>query len=898
MAVGDARSGRSRVLVLVGDPGVGKSALLTEAIRLAAGFRVVEARGVESETELAFAGLFEVCRPLFDELDALAPQQRTALRVAFGIDAGPPATGFAIGAATLALLSASASDRPLLLVIDDAHWLDRGSADALAFAIRRLSADAVAVLVASRQEDGRPFVGRGLPELVIGGLDPASAERVLETSAARHPNSSDREAILALAAGNPLALIELHASEGPAVGGPEPIRLTDRLEQAFSARVRPLDAVCRRALLIAAAMGSDDLHALHAALEGAGLHLSALEAAESARLVSLDQGKLRFRHPLVRSAIYHAAEPVERRRAHALIAAAIGGAEAAWHLAAAAIGPDERAANALDAAADTARSRSGFAAAAAALERAARLSVLPADRVRRLAAGADAAWLAGRPDHASALIAEALRHANDPHMRGQLLHTRGTIEHFVGHAARAHRTLEEAAGLLVQSDPHYASLSLTEAVGSALFTGEVDRAVALGERAVAIARPEDDDQLLLASVPRGASLMLAGRPDEARPHLEQAARSARQAILMDDPRHLTWAALAGWWVGDAELMTSKAGAAVEWARDHSAPAAMPWASMLLGLGLINRGQWPEAHGILTEGADAGRLTAQPGHLAMVLSALAWLEAATGRREACQAALSEGLVIADRHRLRWIANWLLRAQVLLELGTGLEPDSRAVGRLRAAYVGESLRDPPTTSGWPDLIEALARLGHTDEAAGLLATFASEAEQLGFPFPMAVAARCEGLLADADVFESAFARALGLHATSGNPFETARTHLCYGERLRRTGRRLDARTQLSLALDTFERLEARPWAERARSELRATGRRLRRREESGVTLTEQEIQIALLVAEGRSNRDVGAALYLSPKTVEWHLGHIYGKLGITSRAHLASALRKPSSSARIS
>jgi DNA-binding CsgD family transcriptional regulator len=896
-----AREGTSATLVLVGEAGIGKTALLEYAAAQAADFQIARARGVESETELPFVGLLDLCRPFLGLLDRLEPQQAAVLRVTFGLRGEQEATGFAIGAATLSLLAAAAEDEPLLLLVDDAHWLDRGSADALAFAVRRLRADAVAALIATRPAEGRPYSRRDLPDLELAGLDEAAATQLLAREGATLDSASTR-AILDLAAGNPLALLELPSEARALIGGAEPVRLGTRLERAFAGRVDALPEATRHAVLLAAVSDIAELHVLRAALEQLGLSLAELEPAESARLVSLGGGVLQFRHPLVRSAIYHAADPVERRRAHAAMASVLGQDErAAWHLAAAALGPDEVAAEALERAAKTARRRSGFTAAAAAFERAARLSEERSRRARRLTAGADAAWLGGGTSHALALLEEAIVDTHAAPARGALLHTRGTIEHFVGDATRAHRTLEEAAELLAVEDPRQACLSLTEAVGSALFVGEVERAVSLGQRALAIADAERLDQRLFASVPRGASLLLAGRPEEGLPFLMRAVDAIRGDVLEDDPRNLTWAALAGWWVGDGELMVRKATGAVEWAREHAAPALLPWAGMLLGLGLIMTGRWREARAALVEGVEAGRLTSQEGHLAMVLSALAWLDAAQGRADDCRSEVEEGIAIAERLGLVWFRNWLLHALVMLELGLGVDEDSPGVKRLRDSLAERGLRDPPTPplSSWPNLIEALLRLDDVAGAEELFTPYAAEAERLGEPLPLALAERCRALRGGVNSFEDHCERAVALHAFAPNEFEAARTLLVYGERLRRSGRRIDAREQLRAALAVFERLEAEPWAERTRAELRATGERLRKRDPaSRDELTSQEVQIALVVAGGKTNREAGAQLFLSPKTVEWHLGNIFHKLGVRSRAELARALREdtPDVSAR--
>lgn len=452
----------------------------------------------------------------------------------------------------------------------------------------------------------------------------------------------------------------------------------------------------------------------------------------------------------------------------------------------------------------------------------------------------------------------------------------------MGDALRAGRTLAEAAELLAVSDPVDACLSLTEAVGSSLFTGDVARALSLGERAIALADADHPEERLLASIPRGASLVIAGQPEQARPFLQAAAAAARAAPPDTDPRLLTWAALAGWWVGDDELMISKGGAAVAWARDHGALAALPWAAVVSGVGLFRTGRWVEARAVLEDGVEAGRATAQHGHLAMALAPLAWLDACQGRTQDCLARVDEGLALTDRLGLRWLSNWLLRAHVLLELGG---TPSGGTLRLRRSLLSGPLREPPATSGWPDLVEALVRRGDVVTAKELLATYTREVDVLVDTGSAAIAARLAGVVGDDPRFEEA----LALHAAAPAPFEEARTHLTFGEALRRAGQRVAARGQLHRALEGFDALGAAPWIARAEVELRATGERLRRGPTPAAEpLTSQELQIALLVARGGTNREVGAQLYLSPKTVEWHLGRVYAKVGVRSRTELARTM----------
>jgi DNA-binding CsgD family transcriptional regulator len=891
LLVGGARDGLSGALVLVGEPGIGKTALLDYAAAAAKGFRVLRAQGVQSEAELAFAALLEVCRPILGAVDRLEPPQAEALTGALGLSDVEGATRFTIGAATLALLGAAAEECPLLLLVDDAHWLDRASAEALAFAIRRLHVDSVAALFAMRPGEGRPFSGRQLPELELEPLDITSAAALL-TDRRADLEPSERAALLGLAQGNPLALLELPREAAGEQA--DPVRVGKQLERAFCARAERLPEPSRRALVVAAAESTGEIGVMAEALERLGLSLAALEPAEANGLLTLDAGVLAFRHPLIRSAIYQAAGASERRGAHRALAGALDGDDrGAWHLAAAAVGPDAEAAAALERVAETATRRAGYAAAAAAYERAGRLSQSTEDRLRRLSAAADAAWLAGRTAHALALIEEAVALTPKDGRRGVLLHLRGTIEHFGGNSIGAATTLEHAAALLAESNPHLACISLIEATGSLLAAGEVGEAVALSERLLQIADPTQPDEHILTSLGRGSALVMDGRPEEGMPFLHRAAATIReQELLAGQPRNLTWAAMAAYWLGDIQAMSSYAATAVRWAREHAAVATLTFAARLLGRAQLLTGQWSAARAALEESLGAARLAGLMNQQVQSLALLAWLDAAQGHEGDSRRGISEATTIADSLHLVW-RNDLLRALVLLELGSGFVEQS-PVSRLLASLGNPLLlRDTPASATAPELVEALIRTGDTDGAAALLEPFADEAERIGQPYPQAVARRCQGLLAGEDAYEEQFLRALELHALDSNVFATTRTRLAYGERLRRSGRRIDAREQLKQAIDVFDRLDAAPWSTRARSELRATGERVSPR---NLTLTEQltpqERQVAVLAAEGKTNREIGSQLFLSPKTIEWHLSHVYRKLGITSRGKLSRALHDES------
>ncbi len=380
-----------------------------------------------------------------------------------------------------------------------------------------------------------------------------------------------------------------------------------------------------------------------------------------------------------------------------------------------------------------------------------------------------------------------------------------------------------------------------------------------------------------------------GRPEEGLPFLRRVADAiAEQELLSSNPRNLPWAALTAFWLGDVRSMASYAAAAARWAREHTAVATLAFAARLLARAQLITGEWRAARASLAESLDSARISGQINQQVETLGTLAWLDAAQGRAEECRRNVEEARSLADSVNLRW-RNDLLRALVVLELGVGLVEPSPLERLRRALGDPPLLRDTPANATAPEFVEALVRAGDIDAATELLAPFADEAERVGQAAPQAVALRCRGLLSADGSYEREFERSLELHTLDENVFATARTRLAYGERLRRNGRRIDAREQLNQALGVFERLEAVPWAERARSELRATGQRVRaRRPTTSEELTPQELQVALLVADGKTNREVGVQLFLSPKTIEWHLGHVYRKLGIGSRTELTSTL----------
>src|SRR5215207_8693123 len=844
-----ARAGAAGVLVVLGEAGIGKTALLDYAAGRAEGMTVVRAVGVESEAELEFSGLFDVCRPLLDRVDGLAERQREALAGALGVGPTGSVDRFSLGAATLSLLAAAAEDAPLLVLLDDAQWLDAESTDALLFAARRLAAERVAVLVAARGDRGGGLDLRAFERVALAGIDSEAAAALLARHAGREVAPEAAERIRRATGGSPLALLELAARLSPSqllglepLADPVPVGAT--VTRAFAERAERLPEEAQRALLVAAVSSSARVEPVVEALRLLGLDERSLELAEDAALVGIEGGRISFRHPLVRSAVVQGAVASERRRVHRALAEALAGhseEERAWHLAAAALGPDEQAAAALAEVGVRARARSGWASAALALERSARLTPDAETRRLRLVEAAESAWVAGRIELTLGLTDELLADAAAGAGRAQMLRLRSQIELHCGDVGRALDHLLEGAALFERDHAGLAVALLADAVEAAEF--------ALGQ-----------------------ALRLGGRPADAHAHLERtllllAASDGLQASM----RAFSRGAHAAGWLGRLPEGLALARRTIELARDQGAFGPLGHALAVSAWLAARSGRWGEAYGQASEGLELARESRCAWAAASCLEQLAWLDAAQGSEERCRAHAAEAVEVAARAGFR--TERACMALGLLELGLG--------GAEEAARVYETIDSATLQRADPDrggaLVEACVRSGRLDAAkAAYERTLAGESD--------ALAARCRGLLAAADAFEAPFREALELHAEH-DPFGLARTQLCLGERLRRAGRRIDARHQLRPAHDAFERLGARPWAARAAAELRATGERLGRREaHQGEELAPQELQVALQAADGKTNKEVGAVLFLSPKTVDFHLRRVYRKLDLRSRAEL--------------
>lgn len=889
-----ARSGRGGALVVRGSAGIGKSALLAYAEDHAVGVRVVSATGIEGESEFAYGALHELLRPLLGRLDAIPPPQAAALEGALALGPAVPGDRFAVAAGVLSLLAAAAEDEPLLVLIDDAHWLDDASAAALSFALRRLRADPVAVLVAVREGEPSAFESGGFAQLPLRGLDEAAATTLLERHAPGIAASVSAR-LIDETEGNPLALIEVPGALSDAqLAGLEllPPRLPpgDRIARAFVRRLDLLPAATRRALLLAASSsGPPTLE------EIAG----DLDPAEQAGLVSTAMGTFSWRHPLVRAAVYHAATGSERRAAHRRLAATSRNrSERAWHLAAAATGADEHTAALLEDAASEARSRGGYEAAAEALARAAALSSDAELRARRLLQAGRDLNLAGRADRARTHLDAALATTHDALLRADINAARGELELWAGDAGAAHGLLVEAAREVEHLDPARALPLLVGATIASQMTGRVPPTMALARTADELA--ETLGSPLRAST-RGILLntrILAGDARRAGPELLELARDLLAHSAGSVIGAATTAGHGLTWIGKHDEARTFFSADIAAGRTAGAAGLLAYPLACRSEVEFRAGSWKLAH---TDAAESVRLAEETGRrnvLAFSLVSLARIEAATGRDEDAIAHVASATSLAESLGAPSLMVYAYSALGLLELGAGRIDEALAdLERVRSLVDTMELREPAVVQWRDDYIEALILAGRAEDARRALAVLEAEAEQTGGLWAGAVCARCRGMLAED--FEPEFATALATMPAGAMPFEEARTNLRLGERRRRAAQAVAARPPLQQALDTFEWLGAVHWAARAEHELAATGAgRSRTSPAASVQLTTQELRIALLIAEGATNREAAAALFISPKTVGYHLARIYEKLGINRRAQLAAFVTRSASPPAVS
>ncbi len=883
-----ARDGHGGAIVVLGEPGIGKTALIEQALASAEGFRVFQTAGHEAEMELAFAALQQLCAPGLDRLARLPVPQRDAMRVAFGLCAGDPPDRLLVALALLTLLSEMAAERPLLCFVDDAQWLDRASAQAVAFVARRLATEAMAFVFGAREV---PDELRGLPEMVVEGLGDGDARALFGSVFPYRLDEPVVDRIVAETNGNPLALLELPRGLSPAqlAGGfglPVSVTLAGRIEESFRRRLAGLPSPSRRLLLVAAADPTGDAVLVWRAAGLLGIADSAAEAAEVEGLVDFTAG-VAFRHPLVRSAVYGAASAQERRQTHRALAEATDPAvdpdRRAWHRAQATSRPDEDVAADLELSAGRAQARGGFAAAAAFMERSTELTVDPARRAGRALVAAEAKRQAGAVDSALRLADMAERGPLEDFQRAQLELLRAQVSFASDRGSDAPPLLLRAAQGLERLDVRRARETYLDALTAAISAGRraTDASAGVVARAAIESRPCAESQRAPELLLDGLALVVTDGYASGTPVLKQALRAFRADDLGREER-LRWLWLAGraaaliWDYDSWDVLTARQ---IQAARDAGALTVLP-----LSLG------------------TRAALHLFSGKLALAASVVEQVEAvadAIGNRPASYSALT---VAAFRGR-EGDARQLIDASTMdfASRGDGLGLTialwatavlDNALARYQDAFAAaeEALEDPYEVWFSPlatvELVEAASRIGREDAAAPELERLVQGTSASGTEWACAVEARCRALLCHDEAAERLYREAIELLTPTALGFDLARTHLLYGEWLRRERRPRDAREQLRTAHGLFSGFGMEGFTERARTELHATGERVRKRTvQTGTDLTPREAQISQLVAQGATNPEIAAQLFISPGTVEYHLGKVFAKLGVKSRTQLA-------------
>jgi DNA-binding CsgD family transcriptional regulator len=885
------RVGESAVLVLRGEAGMGKTALLEYVAEQAAACRVARAAGVQAEMELAFAGLHHLCAPMLDGVGSLPAPQRDALQVAFGLQNGGAPDRFLVALAALSLLAEAAESRPLVCLIDDAQWLDRASAQVFAFVARRLLAEQIAMVFAVREPcDANELAG--LPELMVHGLPDSDARALLDSALPGPVDARVRRRILDETRGNPLALLELPRALTPAelAGGfglPKAPPLASRLEHAFLRRVQTLPRETQRLLLTAAAEPLGDSTLLWRAAGDLGIASEAWQPAEAAGLIEVG-ARMRFTHPLVRSAVYRASEPGERRDAHRALADATDPAldpdRRAWHRARATATPDEAVAGELARSADRAQGRGGLAAAAAFLQRAAELTPDPATRVERSLAAAQAKLEVADAAAASELLVAAELGPLDELQRVRLERLGARIVFMTRRGREAPPLLLDAARRLDPLDARMARQTFLEAFASTMYAGRLGtgpdaRGVAEAARASSRVQPEGPaDALLDALVIRFTEGYAAG--------VAPLSRALRAFTEPDgggaDRRWLWLACRLAQDLWDDELWQALAARGVQVARATGALNLLPNAANHLAAFSVHSGAFTTTLALIDEVEAVTRGT---DHAPLHYAAL--LLAATRGDQARLAAIGGPGVPSAKERGEGLSLGVLGwVTALLHNGHGQYGEALAAAREACEYEDVMAYG----QGLAELVEAGVRGGAPDEAAGALDRLSERARASGTEWALGVEARCRGLLSDD---ESAYRESIERLSRSHAAVQLARSRLVYGEWLRRENRRSDAREHLRVAHDSFTRIGAEAFAERARRELVATGETVRRiTVETRDALTPQEAQVARLARDGHTNPEIGAQLFISPRTVEYHLRKVFRKLDVTTRRELRGALANAS------
>ncbi len=869
------RAGGSAATLVRGEPGVGKSALLRQLVESASDCQVVRATGVEGEIDLPFAGLQQLCRSIIEGLDRLPDPQRKALQVAFGLAAGDPPDQYLVGLAALTLLSEMASLQPLVCVVDDAQWLDPQTQHVLAFVARRLGADSVALAIASRtaieQLDG-------VPALELGGLSAADAQVLLDSVTVGRLDGPIRERFLSETHGNPLALLELPHALTPAEVSSGIVRsdrgsLTGRIEDSFRVRVESLPAETRRLLLLAAAEPVGDPLLLLRAIESIGLPIEAADAAVDAGLIEL-KDRWTFRHPLVRSAVYRSASEGDRRLAHGVLADVTDEEQEvdrkAWHRALATVAPDEEVAASLERTAARAMARGGLAAAGAFLERSALLTPDPDRRVERSLAAADVLLEAGVIASVDGVLRGVMRDVTElQSLRLDRLRARVSLAREGGDKRATLVHLLEVGTRIQTFDPVLGRAVHVEALHEALFLDPdvLTAAVAVLDSAEAPGPPTPVELVL-----RGYTRLYADGFPTGTDELRRAMVAIREApeLVESDLATLELCqgtAVALWDLDAIEVLARRA---VELARRVGAMSRLPRSLAHLADVEVLRGNYRAAEALYVEGIAIGEAIGSPGTDLSVLDAVAY-------------PCDEALLRIDQSQVRAVSPPVVydacRAIALVGAGyyeRALEAAQRACEGHPSGVVGYVL---------VEIVEAAVRSGDLARADAAMVLLVERTQLAQTGWALGLEARCRALVSNDDTAEACYQEALDRLAQTEAVPDLARAHLLYGEWLRRAGRRTDAREQLRIAHDALVDIGMAGFAERARRELVATGETARKRTNANqAIMTPQELQIVRMVVDGQTNPEIAGQLFLSPRTVEWHLTRVYGKLGIASRREL--------------
>jgi DNA-binding CsgD family transcriptional regulator len=884
------RGGHSAAIVVYGEAGAGKTALLNEAFGTVPDLRVVRGAGIQSEMELPFAGLHQLCVSMFDHLDYLPAPQADALRTAFGLGQGPAPDRFLVGLAVLSLLAEAASARPVVCIVDDCQWLDRASSQTLGFVARRIQAEGVLLAFAAR-EPGTDL--QGIPEFRLEGLRDPDARALLRSVVSWPLDQQVRDRILAECRGNPLALLELPRGLSPAelAGGfglPRERSLSGRIEESFLRRVQTLPEATWLMVLIAAAEPVGDPALVRRAAGRLGLSPDAVDSAEAEGLLRID-GRVVFRHPLVRSAVYGASSASDRRKVHGALAAVTDPGRdpdrRAWHLAQAAVGPDEEVAAELERSAGRAQGRGGLAAAAAFLERAVELSLDPEPQARRALAAAQAMYLAAAPDAARGLLATAEAGPLGDLERAQVDMIRAQIAYSQNRGSDAPALLLRAARRLESLDLSMARATYLDAVVAGHFAGRLARS-SLREAAEAArhSRPAAEPSTASGLLLDGLATAVTDGYSAGTPTLKRAVAGFRGgAATLDEQLRWLWpaahVAMALWDDESYEVLSARH---IELGREAGVLAVMPTALTTRIVSCAFFGQLSAAEDLIEEMKGLSSTIGIPVPSYGPVFVAAW----RGRDEVAAPAIDAAVRDATSSGEGAVLAFADYARAVVGNGLGRYADALIAATATDALDGEGLTI--YTQGLAELIEAAARDGVPERAADALDRLSEMTSASGTDWGAGIRARSQALLSGDDEAEALYREAVErLGRTRVRP-QLARAHLVYGEWLRRGNRRADARRELLQAFEMFADMGMEAFAGRAQRELAATGEKVRLRTVERLhDLTNQETQIARLARDGLTNQEIGSQLYLSARTVEWHLGKVFSKLEITSRRQLQGA-----------